>query len=162
MRVDITRSWLRAELFFDDDLRVAAGNFISPGAVTLAGLMDPESYTVSDAVAKLDRETELAKYDLFPMYPTAFLLAANVVLEIEGETADIQSHFHTSTTSGSAHVGWGPFSVSSSFSHTDTQASSSCEATATGCKITIKSPQIIGWISEIVPALPRLPKVVKK
>jgi len=26
MRVDITRSWLRGELFCDDDLRVAAGN----------------------------------------------------------------------------------------------------------------------------------------
>ena len=26
MRVDITRSWLRGELFYDDDLRVAAGN----------------------------------------------------------------------------------------------------------------------------------------
>lgn len=26
MRVDITRSWLRAELFYDDDLRVASGN----------------------------------------------------------------------------------------------------------------------------------------
>jgi hypothetical protein len=89
------------------------------------------------------------------IFYAAFLLAANVVLEIDGETSDIQSHFHTSTTSGSASVGWGPFAVSSSFSHTDTQASSSCEATATGCKITIKSPQVIGWISEIVPALPR-------
>ena len=26
MRVDISRSWLRGELFYDDDLRVAAGN----------------------------------------------------------------------------------------------------------------------------------------
>ena len=26
MRVDITRSWLRGELFYDDDLRIAAGN----------------------------------------------------------------------------------------------------------------------------------------
>jgi len=26
MRVDMTRSWLRGELFYDDDLRVAAGN----------------------------------------------------------------------------------------------------------------------------------------
>jgi len=26
MRVDITRSWLRGELFYDDDLRVASGN----------------------------------------------------------------------------------------------------------------------------------------
>ena len=139
--------------------------------------MDSESYFVSSEVAKLDREQELAKYDLFPMYPTcqphssplfsillnpssgrfsAFLLAANVVLEIEGETSDIQSHFHTSTTSGSASVGWGPFSVSSSFSHTDTQANSTCEATAGGCRITIRSPQIIGWISQVVPALPRL------
>ena len=138
--------------------------------------MDPASYVVSPEVAKLNREQELAKYDLFPMYPTGpqntdipnypslilsllfftAFLAANVVLEIEGDTSDIQSHFHTSSTSGSASVGWGPFSVTSSFSHTDTQADSTCEATATGCKITIKSPQIIGWISQIVPALPRL------
>jgi len=32
--------------------------------------MDPEIYTVSSEVAKLNREQELAKYDLFPMYPT--------------------------------------------------------------------------------------------
>ena len=43
---------------------------ISPGPIILAGLMDPDSYTVSDENAKLDREAELAKYDLFPMYPT--------------------------------------------------------------------------------------------
>ena len=43
---------------------------VSPGPVTLAGLMDPETYTVSSEVAKLNREQELAKYDLFPMYPT--------------------------------------------------------------------------------------------
>lgn len=43
---------------------------VSPGPVTLCGLMDPESYFVSSEVAKLDREQELAKYDLLPMYPT--------------------------------------------------------------------------------------------
>lgn len=43
---------------------------ISPGPITLAGLMDPESYTVTPEVASLDREKELARYDLFPMYPT--------------------------------------------------------------------------------------------
>ena len=155
---------------------------ISPGPAILTSLMDPDSYDNPD-VAKLDRETELAKYDLFPMYPTcrsrfptllfqknkppdpgifpllsvlALLLGANVVLEIDGDTSDIQNHFHTSSTSGSASVGWGPFTVTSNFSHTDTQADSTCEATATGCKITIKSPQIIGIISEIVPALPRV------
>ena len=88
----------------------------------------------------------------------AFLLAANVVLEIEGDTSDIQSHFHTSSisASASASIGWGPFSVTGGFSHTGTQANSTCEATAAGCRITIKSPQIIGWVSQIVPALPRV------
>jgi hypothetical protein len=156
MRVDITRNWLRGELFYDDDLKVAPKNYISPGPIILAGLMDPDTYEVSEEAKKLSKEEELATYDQFPMYPTSFLLAANVVLEIEGETSDIQSHFHTSTTTASGSVGWGPFSVSSSYSHTDTQASSSCEATASGCRIRIKSPQIIGWISQIVPALPRV------
>jgi hypothetical protein len=32
--------------------------------------MDPASHVVSDEVAQLDREQELAKYDTFPMYPT--------------------------------------------------------------------------------------------
>jgi hypothetical protein len=94
----------------------------------------------------------------------AFLLAANVVMEIEGETSDIQSYFHTSTTSAGVSVGWGPFSIASpSVSHADKQARSSVEATATGCqsvfcavrggslltsegctfRITTKGPQII-------------------
>ena len=92
----------------------------------------------------------------FTFYTASLLPVANVVLKIDGETSDIQSHSPPSTTSGSAGVGWGPFAVTSSFSHTDTQASSSCEATATGRRIMIKSPQIIGLISEIVPTLPRL------
>ena len=46
---------------------------ISPGPVTLASLMDPDSYEVSSAIASLNREQELARYDLFPMYPTCRL-----------------------------------------------------------------------------------------
>jgi len=156
MRVDMERSWLRGELFYDDELKPAPGNFISPGPVTLASLMDPESYSVSGLQQRKNTETELQMYDLFPMYPTSFLLACNVVLEITGETADIQSHFQRSSSSGGGYVGWGPFAIGGKWSNTSTSASSTCEATATGCKITVKSPQIIGWISQIVPALPRL------
>jgi hypothetical protein len=43
---------------------------ISPGPITLAGLMDPDTYEATPEVAKLDRQKELARYDLFPMYPT--------------------------------------------------------------------------------------------
>ncbi|KAF9646801.1 hypothetical protein BDM02DRAFT_2887822 [Thelephora ganbajun] len=157
MRVDIQRPWLRGELFYDDDLKPAPGNFISPGPITLASLMDPESYSLPDLQQRKNTELELQMYDLFPMYPTSFLLAANVVLEITGETVDIQSHFQRSSSSGGSNVGWGPFTIAGGkWSNASTSASSTCEATATGCKITIKSPQIIGWVSQIVPALPRL------
>ncbi|KAF9642626.1 hypothetical protein BDM02DRAFT_3124358 [Thelephora ganbajun] len=156
MRVDIARGWLRGELFYDDGLKVLKDNYISPGPNILSKLMDPGKEYVADEDEKLSREQLLQRYEMFPMYPTSFILAANVVLEITGETSDIQSHFATSTTSAGSYIGFGPFSIGGSYSSTSTSASSTCEATANGCKITIKSPQIIGWVSQIVPALPRV------
>ena len=35
MRVDIARPWLRADLFYDDDLQVSPFNYISPGPVKI-------------------------------------------------------------------------------------------------------------------------------
>ncbi|KAF9647947.1 hypothetical protein BDM02DRAFT_3187569 [Thelephora ganbajun] len=139
MRVDITRSWLRGELFYDDGLKVLKDDYVSPGPDVLSKLIDPEKDYVPDEDEKL----------------TPFILAANVVFEITGETSDIQSHFSTSTSAGT-YLGYGPFSIGGSYSNTSTSASSTCEATANGCKITIKSPQVIGWVSQIVPALPRV------
>ncbi|KAI5118419.1 hypothetical protein M0805_005503 [Coniferiporia weirii] len=156
MRVDITRSWLRPELFYDDDLQAAPGAHISPGPVRLAALMDPDSYKDVKVGSKQEREEELLLYSTFPVYPTAFLVAANVVLEISGETSAIQSHFDSSNTTASASVNFGPIQASGSHSQSSQHSSSTCETTASGCRITIKSPQIIGWISQIVPALPRL------
>ncbi|KAF8594962.1 hypothetical protein BDV93DRAFT_564872 [Ceratobasidium sp. AG-I] len=60
-------------------------------------------------------------------------------------------------SSASASVEYGPFSASAKASHSSSSASSSCQTTASGCRIEIKSPQIIGWVSQIVPALPRVP-----
>ncbi|GLB33855.1 hypothetical protein LshimejAT787_0107390 [Lyophyllum shimeji] len=147
MRVDISRSWLRPELFYDADLTVGPNEFISPGFGRLRELMESTSKSA---------EQELQRYSTFPLYPTAFLLAANIVLEISGETSAIQSHFQSSATSVSASVGYGPFSMHASVSTSAQEADSSCEAIAQGCRITIKSPQIIGWISQMVPALPRI------
>lgn len=70
MRVDITRPWLRADLFFDDDLRVAPGNFISPGPIRMAALMDPDNHKDAQIGGEKDRQDELQRYGLFPMYPT--------------------------------------------------------------------------------------------
>ncbi|KAG6811417.1 hypothetical protein H0H92_007525 [Tricholoma furcatifolium] len=169
MRVDIHRSWLRSELFYDSDLTTGPNEFISPGFVQLRDLMEGQEPGASPESI----ERELERYSTFPMYPTgeqtrlpqsitvantlpAFLVAANVVLEITGETTDIQTSFQESALSASGSFGYGPFSISANHSQSDSSASASCDATADGCRITIKSPQIIGWVSQMVPALPRL------
>lgn len=153
-RVDIARSWLRSELFYDADLTTGPNEFISPGFGRLVDLM--ESGTTKDGSV----ERELQRYSTFPLYPTAFLLAANVVLEISGETTEIQTHFQTESYGVSTQMTYGPFGwggkVNASYSGTNSSSQATCEATADGCRITIKSPQIIGWVSQMVPALPRL------
>jgi hypothetical protein len=118
--------------------------------------MDPGSYQgPGTELSPSARQVELARYSLFPLYPTgkailallvtdpthtspAFLLAANVVMDIKGETSDIQSYFHTSSTNANVNVGWGPFSIASpSVSPADRQVRSSVEATATGCRLVV-------------------------
>lgn len=101
-------------------------------------------------------------------YPTfqRSSLAANVVLEMIGETFDIQSHFLISSTAGTL-LGYGPFSIGGSYSSPATSVSSTFKATANGCRqveirecyvpgtrlalnlnrTIIKPPQIIGCAS---------------
>lgn len=149
MRVDINRPWLRPELFYDEDLVPGPDVKISPGFGRLRQLMETPNPTA-------EMESELAMYSTFPLYPVAFLVACNVVLEISGSTSSLQTYMNSSSTSASMSVGYGPFSVSRSGSHSSGDAGSTCKSTASGCRIEIKSPQIIAWISQMVPALPRL------
>jgi hypothetical protein len=83
-------------------------------------------------------EEERAKYSTFPFFPTAFLVACNVVLEISGSTSKLQTLFNSksSSTSAAAEVSYGPFSASANYSQSSSNkdASSSCETTATGCR----------------------------
>ncbi|KAF8596197.1 hypothetical protein BDV93DRAFT_539470 [Ceratobasidium sp. AG-I] len=148
MRVDINRPWLRPELFFDDELIPGPNIKISPGPHRLHELMDGKV---------VNGKSKLLSYSTFPLYPTAFLVACNVVLEISGSTSSLQTYMNTMQSSASASVEYGPFSASAKASHSSSSASSSCQTTASGCRIEIKSPQIIGWVSQIVPALPRVP-----
>jgi len=148
MRVDITRSWLRGELFYDEDLVPGPGVEMSPGFGALKNLMDS-----SDIKA----ESEKQRYASFPMYPVAFLVATNVVLEISGSTSSLHTYMNSSSTSGSASVGYGPFfSGTASGSKSSAESGSTCKATSSGCRIEMKAPQVIGWVSQLVPALPRL------
>ncbi|KDQ53226.1 hypothetical protein JAAARDRAFT_72716 [Jaapia argillacea MUCL 33604] len=158
MRVDITRPWLHAELFFDHEITTAEHLHLSPGPQFLGRLMDPVNYTPPNEKEIRDAQSILSnRYGLFPMFPTAFILAANVVLEFKGETSSISSALNNSTNSGSASVGYGPFAISTAYSVSTSSSSSRCEITSQGCRITINAPQIIGWVSSMLPALPRLP-----
>ncbi|KAB5588665.1 hypothetical protein CTheo_7892 [Ceratobasidium theobromae] len=147
MRVDINRPWLRPELFYDQELIPAFGVTLSPGAARLRELMNNPNPS-----AKQDMD----KYTMFAMYPVAFLVACNVVLEVSGSTSSLQAYMNDSSTSASMSVGYGPFSAHGSFNHSKSDAGSTCKATAEGCRIEIKSPQIIGWVSQMLPALPRI------
>ncbi|KIJ39755.1 hypothetical protein M422DRAFT_257348 [Sphaerobolus stellatus SS14] len=153
MRVDITRPWLRPELFYDEDLVPGPGiNWVITETFTLSFTRLRELMESQGPNA----QSELAMYSTFPLYPTAFLVACNVVLEISGSTSSLQTHMNSSNTSASLSVGYGPFSSNASGSHSSSNAGSHCQTTASGCRIEIKAPQIIGWISQMVPALPRI------
>ncbi|KAF8600740.1 hypothetical protein BDV93DRAFT_425680, partial [Ceratobasidium sp. AG-I] len=146
MRVDITRSWLRPEIFVDDQLTTMEGVTISPGYSRLRDIIEGKGENLS---------SELSKYAAFPFYPVAFLVACGVVLEITGSTANLETYMNTSNTSFSASVSYGPFSVSPSGAYSSSDDRSTCQKTDYGCRIEIKAPQIIAWISQLTPELPR-------
>ncbi|KAF2019517.1 hypothetical protein BU24DRAFT_386453 [Aaosphaeria arxii CBS 175.79] len=141
--VNINRPWLYGELFQDVDLEVAEGVKISPGPLGLHRLI------ASQDVATIDQ------YDQFPAYPTSFIVAADTTIEFSGSTKHIEEHFDSHSNSGSASVGWGPWSASSSFHESGSSSDVQMHTTATGCKLTFGSPQVIAWVSQILPALPR-------
>lgn len=136
------------------NLTLASAYSISPGN-KLAALID-RSHDDYDKITAEQRTEEMDRYDLFPMYPTgkvllhsvsvaplirsvnlaAFLLAANVVLEIHGETSSIQSHLNSSSTSGNASLSYGPFAIGGggSAAHSKDGGSSTCKSTAAGCR----------------------------
>ena len=103
MTVNIQRPWLYGELFTDSELDVADNVKLSPGPANLQKWLE----NVSDpAVMK-----NIADYSEFPAYPTAFVLAANTVIEFTGQTSDIETHFSQHSNSGSMSVGYGPFAM---------------------------------------------------
>jgi hypothetical protein len=146
--VNIDRPWLYAELFNDFEIDIGGDAKLSPGPEQLHDWMNKQA-------ADPQSLKSLAMYNVFPAFPTSFIVAADTVLEFTGETSHIEQHFHASSNSASMHAGWGPFSVSSSYHSQSSRSQFQMETTATGCKISFAAPQIIAWVSQILPALPR-------
>lgn len=142
MLVEIERPWLHGELFNDHELDAAEGFPLSPG---------PESLHKTVA----NNEAVHASYAQFCSYPTAFVLASNVELEFTGDTSNLESALESSSTDANLSVGYGPFSVSGSHSQSKSKGSSKAETTATGMRISLQAPQIIAWVQELLPELPK-------
>ncbi|KAE8150823.1 hypothetical protein BDV25DRAFT_139419 [Aspergillus avenaceus] len=154
--VNIGRPWLYGEVFADSELDTAAGINLSPGARELKDWMAKQKGDDPDP-QKYDEKCidELQKYSMFPAYPTSFIVAADTTIEFHGNTQHMEKHFSAQSNSGSVSVGWGPFSVNSSFHQSSSKQSFQLQSTATGCRLSFGAPQVIGWVSQILPMLPR-------
>ncbi|KKO98960.1 hypothetical protein THAR02_08924 [Trichoderma harzianum] len=141
MVVEIERPWLHAELFADAELD--SGSFeISPGEDALKEAFQNEKNLEG-------------KYQQFSSFPTAFVVAADVELSFSGDTTKLESAVSASSTSANISVGYGPFALSGSHSSSKSKSRTKMDSTATGCKISVQAPQIVGWIQTLLPQLPK-------
>ncbi|WOJ90691.1 hypothetical protein RZS28_05205 [Methylocapsa polymorpha] len=87
---------------------------------------------------------------LFPLLPQALLAIKN--LTIAGEFSSSELKEANSLIDAGASVGWGPFSVSGSHSHSHSEEVVKGSADSAG----IRAPfvQIIGWVNDILPFCP--------
>ncbi|MEG3918478.1 hypothetical protein QUA07_04925 [Microcoleus sp. T3_A4] len=87
---------------------------------------------------------------LIPLLPQRFIVVQDV--EITANWGQTDLDIIDKAISGSASVGWGPFSVSGSYSHSSSKETFKAERD--GSTLKIPGMQIIGWICNVVPACP--------
>jgi hypothetical protein len=126
--VRIQRSWLNQQLF------------------TMKGWTNngyPDAGDISDGEGK----------GALPGIPVAFLMMRNVSIEAKFNQSD-SDYIHTENKSNSrSGWGWGPFGGSSR-SSTSESTTDNFESTGDGVKITFDQPQVVAWISTLVPKCP--------
>lgn len=88
-----------------------------------------------------------------PGIPTAFVMLRNVTIEAKFNQSDSQ-YIHTqSESTSSSGWGWGPFG-GGNHKTTSESTSDKFESTADGVKLSFSQPQVVAWISTIVPKCP--------
>jgi hypothetical protein len=85
-----------------------------------------------------------------PSIVTSMILIKD--LKIKWATAKQDWDAHSSSTSASASVGWGPFAVNGSYSHHDEQRNFTADVD--GESLSVPGIQLIGYVSTINPACP--------
>lgn len=90
------------------------------------------------------------KDSLFPLLPQSFIVIRDV--EITANWGQTDRDLISKARSGSTSVGWGPFSVSGSYSHSSSHET--VKADFYGSTLYIPGMQIMGWICNVVPPCP--------
>ncbi len=85
--------------------------------------------------------------NLLPLIPTSFIVARDIEISGDFSTED-KSHIEKSI-SGSTSVGWGPFKLSGSYTHSSSK--DTFHSTFDGSTIKVPGIQIIAFASEITP-----------
>lgn len=170
MVVNIKRPWLHAELFQDFDIDIPKGGFLSPGAKTIKWWVETNDNEYNGYVR--------TNYGKFPAYPTAFIVAADTRLSFKSTDAKSQEALNVLQTDSSVQASFGCWGISAgagakyglpsqnhyiltmaneqiSVKTSDTSASQHMEVKDGALEISFQAPQIIGWVSEILPELPR-------
>jgi hypothetical protein len=143
LRVSVQYPWFRPELFKEPKLTMTENIRVSPGP----GANDEEyTTTVNDAVN--DNPYHL------PQYVTGILLCRNLVLEFGGVDQTSSYKFVATSLSTSLSVGYGPFSLSTSYSRSSQKSSFQASSTATGLRISVPGVQMIGYYTEVPPKFP--------
>ncbi|KAJ6031762.1 hypothetical protein N7540_002494 [Penicillium herquei] len=158
MVVTIRRPWLHADLFQDFDIDIPQDtslplttlslNRLSPGAKTMRHWIENGDETTTD---------KRTNYGKFPAYPTSFIVAADTVLEFKTDERSSSEMMSALATDSSIQASYGPWGLKTGATlKTDNKQSSQKMSVNGGTlKIEFQAPQIIGWVSEILPQLPR-------
>lgn len=127
LQVPLTRPWMRSEIFWSRGWKFSPSSglgLVSDGGLPPKGLM--------------------------PLFPTAVVLARDLVINLDMTKEVNQAQLSSLSTSASA--GWGPFSISGNYA--TTQSSSSHSFTKTDTGFAVPGPQIIAFVCEFVPLSP--------
>ncbi|ELR64395.1 hypothetical protein C942_02575 [Photobacterium marinum] len=94
---------------------------------------------------------------MLPLMPVAFVVMSDVEITANFSSED-KKHIE-SATSGSASVGWGPFRIGGSYSHSSSH--DSFKSTFDGSTIKVPGMQIVAWVSEVTPMSAPLSETTK-
>ncbi|WP_313385296.1 hypothetical protein [Chishuiella sp.] len=130
-KVNIMRPWFSESLF---RLKNWSNNMLDKGVMVSNGKIDSTNAE-----------------NLIPMYPVAFVVARDITIKADFSHEEMD-HISRSVKAG-ASVGYGPFSISGSYSNSKTEDKFTSDFQ--NGEIKVPGMQIIGWVSRLIPESPK-------